>query len=88
MSRLGPAINKRMFAQRRAGGESGVRGARCTALTTWLNTRLTCSGVTDLEAITEEIATLYEGTLTCMAITRSPQAALAARRLLEMRLMV
>lgn len=57
------------------------------ALTAWFGERLESAGVPDVTAITEEIATLYEGTLTRMAITRSPQAALAARRLLEMRLM-
>ncbi len=56
------------------------------ALTHWFSERLESAAVTDVTAITEEIATLYEGTLTRMAITRSSQAALAARRLLGMRL--
>jgi AcrR family transcriptional regulator len=56
------------------------------ALALWFRERLECAGVTEATLIGEEIAMLYEGTLTRMAMTRSPQAALAARRLLQIRL--
>jgi AcrR family transcriptional regulator len=56
------------------------------ALAHWFRDRLECAGVADVAAVSEEIAMLYEGTITRMAITRSGEAALAARRLLALRL--
>jgi AcrR family transcriptional regulator len=63
-----------------------VAGEHKAALTDWFSGRLVAAGVADVAAVSEEIATLYEGTLMRVAITRKPDAALAARRLLELRL--
>jgi AcrR family transcriptional regulator len=56
------------------------------ALADWFAERLNAAGVIDVEAATEEVAMLYEGTLGRIAATRKPDAALAARRLLAARL--
>lgn len=57
------------------------------ALTIWFEDRLKAAGFVEVSALSEELALLYEGTLARSAMTRSPQAALAAKRLIEMRLM-
>jgi AcrR family transcriptional regulator len=56
------------------------------ALADWFTERLVAAGIEDVAAVCEEISTLYEGTLMRVAMTRTPDAALAARRMLEMRL--
>jgi AcrR family transcriptional regulator len=56
------------------------------ALARWFAERLCAAGIADVEAATEELAMLYEGTLGRIAATRRPDAALAARRLLATRL--
>lgn len=57
-----------------------------SSLATWILERLKLAGVDDPTAMNEEILTLYEGVLMRLAITRKPNAALAARRLLAIRL--
>jgi AcrR family transcriptional regulator len=56
------------------------------ALQAWFEGRLIAANIEPTVDLLEEIAMLYEGTLARVAITRSPQAALAARRLLQARL--
>jgi AcrR family transcriptional regulator len=56
------------------------------ALAHWFAERLGAAGIADVEAATEELAMLYEGTLGRIAATHKPDAALAARRLLAARL--
>jgi AcrR family transcriptional regulator len=56
------------------------------AIAAWVEERLVAAGIGETRAQSEEIALLYEGTLARTAITHTPDAALAARRLLELRL--
>jgi AcrR family transcriptional regulator len=56
------------------------------ALAAWFSNRLEEAGIADVAEICEEISTLYEGTLMRIAMTRKPDAAIAARRILELRM--
>jgi AcrR family transcriptional regulator len=63
-----------------------IAEAHKATLGEWFAERLKAAGIADVPAATEEIAMLYEGTLGRLAATHEPDAAIAARRLLEMRL--
>jgi AcrR family transcriptional regulator len=54
-------------------------------LALWFEDRLTASGALNVADLLEEIMLLYEGTLARTAMTHAPDAALAARALLELR---
>jgi AcrR family transcriptional regulator len=56
------------------------------ALSFWFSDRLTAAGVSDVEAITNEIALIYEGALQRIAATGKAEPAITAKRLLNVRL--
>jgi AcrR family transcriptional regulator len=68
------------------GASRAIAEEHKAALTHWFADRLRAAGVHDIEAATEELAMLYEGTLGRIAATHKPDAAYAARRLLAARL--
>jgi AcrR family transcriptional regulator len=56
-------------------------------LALWFEDRLKAAGTPNVADMLNEIMLLYEGTLARTALTHAPEAALAARRLLELRLL-